>query len=881
MSGLKKVICVFLAFLTILNFGGIGFNQVRFDFTSSYAESIDYDDIRFEDEKLDQVIREYLNKGENDKVKLEELKEIKELNADNAGINDLKSIELLSELNYLYLNENSIDDLSSLKSLNKLVCLQMSNNNISDITGLEELASLEFLDLSGNEIADVTPLAKLISLKHLNLGNNEIQDISMLGNLVNLETLVLNDNKIENTSVISNYKNLQTLIINNNLIYNWLPVISLSDDSLITLYVGGNNKNGFPPLKKEYFPNLKDTDIEVEETPTPTPIQTSTPIPTSTPIQTPTITQTPDVTSIPTITPTSTYGATPTPTSAVVFSPTPATAGSSTPVVTITPSVVPTVPTPTPTKDGVSPKPTPTKAGVTATPPWATSTSTATATATIVPTVPPGTVHPTPTELIITAQPSHTPVPIRKAVFFPDENLAKYIREDLLKKDPGTVIYLDEIKEKGVKSISIPEGREIVSLQGLQYFYTLTMLKLTNQKIEDVTTLGKLTNLENLYLSGNRIKSIYPLRNLPELTILDLNRNQINDANPLSILYSFEKLEELYLSYNEITEAQGLSVMTSLRILYLDHNEISDFKFVNNMKKLECLFLSGNKSNDYDVIDDDIINGLGPDGADFIKLSTPSPSQINTVSQTPTNASPKPTERTVIANPVIIADSRTRNDGTTSTPSVLSPVVTPLPANPVVTPKPTSIPETKAGIVFKDIVGHWAENSLMKLFEKGILSGYPDKSMRPQLEITRAEATVILVKSLALEPLNSKKYEFKDDSKLPSWAYGYIQRAVEKGIIKGYDDNSFRPMQKVSRSEIVSMIVRAFNFDHKQSKGMVFIDSSTIPKWSKDSIISALELGIIKGYEDNTFMPYKHVTRAEAATILENSLNIIEKKKAP
>ncbi|KNY26663.1 S-layer homology domain-containing protein [Pseudobacteroides cellulosolvens] len=199
----------------------------------------------------------------------------------------------------------------------------------------------------------------------------------------------------------------------------------------------------------------------------------------------------------------------------------------------------------------------------------------------------------------------------------------------------------------------------------------------------------------------------------------------------------------------------------------------------------------------------------------------------------------------------------------------------------MITPKPTTIPSTKASIVFKDIVGHWAENSLMKLFERGILSGYPDKSMRPQLEITRAEATVILVKSLALDPLNSKKYKFKDDSKLPSWAYGYIQRAVEKGIIKGYDDNSFRPMQKVSRSEIVSMIVRAFSFDHKQGKGIAFIDSSTIPKWSKDSIISAVELGIIKGYENNTFMPYKHVTRAEAATILENSINIMEKKKAP
>lgn len=870
MSVLRKVICFFLAFFTLFNFWGINYNSLESDFGSSYAETVD--DIMFEDEKLDKAVREALNKDINDKVSIEELKEIKELNADNAGITNLKGIELLSELNYLYLNENSINDISMIKSLKKLVCLQMSGNNISDISGLEELTDLTFLDLSSNEIEDLTPIAQLTSLKHLNLGNNKIKDISMLGKLVNVETLVLNDNKIEDISIFLCYDSVQTLILNNNDIRNWSPVINAMKYSLVTLYVAGN-KNGKPPLKREYFPNLKDTDIG-EAAPTPT----NTPVPTLTPTSTMMPTLVPTATSIPT------YWSTSTPTSNVIISPTPAAGTTSSPSMTQTPSVTPAKPISTPTKmvPGGSPTPTPMSHTTTkpVTTPIPTPIPTATPTATVMPSTIPS-VMPTPTEIIVTARPSYTPVPTRKPIFFPDENLAKVIREELLNKDPGTVIYLDEIKN--IKSLNVHEEKNIVSLQGLQYFYDLTMLNLTNQKIEDLTAVGKLANLENLYLSGNRIKSIYPLRNLPELRVLNLSRNQIDDVNPLSILCEYKRLNELYLSYNNLTEVQGLTVLTSLSVLQIDHNEISDFRFVNNLKNLKCLYLSGNKSDDYTVISDEIINGLSPNGMDFSVHGkpTPNPSQTNTVTQTPSNIGPSQTEKTDIANPGVIADRRTRDDVATNTPipSVSSATVTPSPYNPLVTPEPTLVPGIKK-VVFEDITGHWAENSLMKLFERGILSGYPDKSMRPQMEITRAEATVMLVKSLALEPLNSKKHKFKDDDELPSWAYGYIQRAVEKGIIKGYDDNSFRSTQKVSRSEIVTMIVRAFGFEQKPGITIDFIDSSTIPKWSKDCVACAVYLGIIKGYKDSTFIPYKNVTRAEAATMLENSINIIEKKKA-
>jgi Leucine-rich repeat (LRR) protein len=855
MMGFKKVICVFLAFLIISNFGAVNFTDLELGFgNTSYAGSTDVEDIRFEDENLNIAVRKSLNKGPDDKVKIEELKEIKELYADEMNISNLNGIELLTELKYLYLNGNSIENVSKIKSLNKLVCLQMSDNDITDISGFEELVQLEFLELSGNKLEDVSPLANIKTLKHLNLSNNQIVDINFIYNLENIESLVLNDNKIVYIIHISNCKKLKTLIVNNNEIYNLLPIMTLAD-KLITLYVGGNKP--WMPLNREAFPHLKDTDIEIESSPTPqatsTPCVTPTTIPTITPIATSTPKPSTDTTPTPiSVTPT-TVTATP-----VMPTPTP-TSACYTQIPTIVPSIIPT---PTPTKPAITP---------------INPTATPTATYTSVP---------TPTAIIIpsdTTKPTCTPTPSRKPIFFPDENLAKIIREAVLGKEPGTVVYLDEIKT--LECINICEVKNIykygmiVSLQGLQNFYELTELNLTNQKIEDITPIGSLTKLKGLYLSNNKIKNIYPLRNLTELEELDLTCNQIGDANPLNYLESYDKLKRLYLSNNEITDVQGLTEIKSIEVLYLQNNEIIDFSFLNNMESLKYLFISGDKnSKNYNVIEDKIINNLIE--KDFTKSPpsvTPKPSETSVVKETPIPW-PHQTERPVILNPVIIIDSRSRDDAT-STPGA---TITPSLNTSVVTPKPTTveIKDTKPAILpFKDTSGHWAEKSLLKLFEREILSGYPDGSMRPQKEMTRAEVTVILVKALNLKPLTDKKYNFKDDSKLPAWAYGYIQRAVEKGIIKGYDDNSFRPLQKISRNEIVTMIVRAFGFQNKQGSDITFIDSGTIPKWSKDSIFTAVSLGIVKGYRNNSFMPYKDVTRAEAATILENSLGIMEKSK--
>ncbi|MDP4179949.1 MAG: leucine-rich repeat domain-containing protein [Bacillota bacterium] len=843
MINFKKVICVLLAFIIVSNFEGFGLLRFGASFgTSSYAQSteldenqpIDNENIRFKDVNLDKAIREKLNKSDDEKVSLKDLQDIKELNADNRHITDLSGIELLSELDHLYLNGNNIEDISHLKGLDKLEYLEMSGNNISDISSLADFENLQFLDLSDNKITDLIPLSFLNSLTYLNLSDNQIENISFLYNLRSIKTLVLTDNKISDISVLSRLIQLKILFLNNNNITYWdIAKFSIILGRLETVYIGGNPCDLQIDILQ--YSNIKDTDIIK--------CVTNTPQTTHTPTTTPTSLATPTPISVTTTyNPSATATATPTPTS-----------------VASTCTIIPTSPLPT---NSITPAPT---------------------TQSPTPTTKP-TTNFSPTPIVIpsdaTSNPTPTPMHYKKPIFFPDENLAKIIREKILKKEPGTVIYLEEVSSKSVLNVSnedLSDCGPIESLQGLQYFSNLEELYLNNQRIEDITPIGYLYKLKKLYLNNNRIKSIYPLRNLTDLETLNLQYNYIDDINPLSYLSGYSNLTQLYLSNNRISEIQGLIDLTSLEVLQLDNNCVKDYSYLKKLENLRCLYLAGkDNSTDYSAIGDALIDKIND--KDFT-YRTPTNTALNSmvVSQTPA-PSIQPTEKTIIANPAVVAvksqNDASQNPGATVTPAATS-------ATPTATPSALiqNVTNKPASPAFKDIDGHWAQKSLMMLFDRGILSGYPDGSMKPQLEITRAEAAVILIKALSLKPLNVKKYSFKDNNKLPAWAYGYIQKAVEMGIIKGYDDKSFKPDQKVTRNEMVSMVVRSFGFKLKKTIKLNFIDEKTIPQWSRSDIMTAVDLGIVNGYSNKTFGPFNLLTRAEAATILEKSINIFDSKK--
>ena len=167
---------------------------------------------------------------------------------------------------------------------------------------------------------------------------------------------------------------------------------------------------------------------------------------------------------------------------------------------------------------------------------------------------------------------------------------------------------------------------------------------------------------------------------------------------------------------------------------------------------------------------------------------------------------------------------------------------------------------------FNDIDGHWAKNAIIDFATKGYINGYGDGTFKPDNSITRAEFVKILNKAFGYT--NVGKENFSDVN--PSdWYYNDICIGVNAGYINGYEDNTFKPDKQITREEASKIIATALNL--KGDGNLNFKDSSEISNWAKPYVDALSDNNIIKGYEDNTFRPHNNMTRAENVTILSRA----------
>ncbi|QRN86790.1 S-layer homology domain-containing protein [Clostridia bacterium] len=118
-----------------------------------------------------------------------------------------------------------------------------------------------------------------------------------------------------------------------------------------------------------------------------------------------------------------------------------------------------------------------------------------------------------------------------------------------------------------------------------------------------------------------------------------------------------------------------------------------------------------------------------------------------------------------------------------------------------------------------------------------------------------------------LQELKDTECIFRDVEK-GHWASAYINVAWERGLVSGYPDGSFKPEQQVSRLEFTTMLTRALEMDEYGSLGLTFRDEEQIPAWAKSSVNLATSYGLISGYPDGTFRGSLKVRRDEATAML-------------
>ncbi len=179
------------------------------------------------------------------------------------------------------------------------------------------------------------------------------------------------------------------------------------------------------------------------------------------------------------------------------------------------------------------------------------------------------------------------------------------------------------------------------------------------------------------------------------------------------------------------------------------------------------------------------------------------------------------------------------------------------------------LPRTTA---FDDVKsGDWYAEYINKAVAYGLIKGYEDNTVRPNNNITRAEAVTIIARVSGVKTSKYSTTEFKDVAK-GAWYNGAIAWAEQNKIVSGRSEDIFDPDGNINRQELCTILVRytkyaGIKLDKKVAKN-TFADDAQIAKYAKDSVYACQRAELVSGRPGNKFAPTAYATRAEVAKIL-------------
>lgn len=166
---------------------------------------------------------------------------------------------------------------------------------------------------------------------------------------------------------------------------------------------------------------------------------------------------------------------------------------------------------------------------------------------------------------------------------------------------------------------------------------------------------------------------------------------------------------------------------------------------------------------------------------------------------------------------------------------------------------------------FTDVENHWAKQYINEFNDANLIKGYEEDKFKPDNFITRAEVVTIINR---MNGATKEASKYIPDIKREDWYYTEIRKAVESGVMQG-DENGFtNPDKYITREETVVMLARAFGIDDSVFSTELFKDEKDISIWAKKYMNTFSKFNYIKGYEDNTIRPKSNITRAEIVTIM-------------
>ena len=174
-----------------------------------------------------------------------------------------------------------------------------------------------------------------------------------------------------------------------------------------------------------------------------------------------------------------------------------------------------------------------------------------------------------------------------------------------------------------------------------------------------------------------------------------------------------------------------------------------------------------------------------------------------------------------------------------------------------------------ASTPFRDILS--TDKEISYLHNRGLVNGTSATTYSPLQVVTREQAATMIGRALKLDG-TQRATTFPDVEK-SSYASGYIQSAVQRGIISGYPDGTFKPKQTMTRGEMAFLLSRAFNYTATAQLSFNDVPYSASATSLYSAVNKIASNGVANGTGNGNFSPSKDLNRREFAIFVARALN--------
>ena len=188
---------------------------------------------------------------------------------------------------------------------------------------------------------------------------------------------------------------------------------------------------------------------------------------------------------------------------------------------------------------------------------------------------------------------------------------------------------------------------------------------------------------------------------------------------------------------------------------------------------------------------------------------------------------------------------------------------------------PSTIVQAEPVANFKDIENHWAVRQISDWLNKDLVGGYTDGTFKPDNSITRAEFIALVNRAFGFTETVPVCFS---DVTASDWFATEVAKACAVGYIAGYPDGTFKANNSISRQEAAAVLAKVLKPKATQDKLAQFIDNANIPNWSRSAINAIVGQGYMGGYPDNSFKALNPITRAEAIAVLDRAVGALYNK---